>query len=66
MLKKICLTLLVPFVLQSCTVVKEYEKEKIRNIKKKLQMRLSFFSGSNIYFAWFNYIFNNFERILLE
>ncbi|BDB57383.1 DUF4266 domain-containing protein [Flavobacterium ammonificans] len=41
MLKKICLTLLVPFVLQSCTVVKEYEKEKINDIDMKIAARTS-------------------------
>jgi hypothetical protein len=41
MLKKICLTLLVLFVLQSCTVVKEYEKEKINDIDMKIAARTS-------------------------
>ena len=41
MLKKICLTLLVLFVIQSCTVVKEYEKEKINDIDMKIAARTS-------------------------
>lgn len=41
MLKKMCLTLLVLFVLQSCTVVKEYEKEKINDIDMKIAARTS-------------------------
>ncbi|BDB53275.1 DUF4266 domain-containing protein [Flavobacterium ammonificans] len=41
MLKKICLTLLVLFALQSCTVVKEYEKEKINDIDMKIAARTS-------------------------
>ena len=41
MLKKIYLTLLVLFVLQSCTVVKEYEKEKINDIDMKIAARTS-------------------------
>ena len=39
MIKKPCLTLLIVLGLQSCTVVKEYEKEKINDVDMKLAAR---------------------------
>jgi hypothetical protein len=35
MIKKSCLTLFIVLVFQSCTVVKEYEKEKINDVDMK-------------------------------
>lgn len=39
MVKKICLILFIIVVLQSCTVVKEYEKEKINDVDMKIAAR---------------------------
>ena len=39
MIKKSCLFLFILLVFQSCTVVKEYEKEKINDIDMKLAAR---------------------------
>ncbi|MEY2670141.1 MAG: hypothetical protein RLZZ577_457 [Bacteroidota bacterium] len=39
MIKKSCLSLFILLVFQSCTVVKEYEKEKINDIDMKLAAR---------------------------
>lgn len=39
MIKKSCFTLLIVLVFQSCTVVKEYEKEKINDVDMKLAAR---------------------------
>jgi len=39
MIKKSCLTLIIVLVFQSCTVVKEYEKEKINDVDMKLAAR---------------------------
>jgi hypothetical protein len=39
MIMKSCLTLFIVLVFQSCTVVKEYEKEKINDVDMKLAAR---------------------------
>jgi hypothetical protein len=39
MIKKSCLFLLIVLVFESCTVVKEYEKEKINDVDMKLAAR---------------------------
>ena len=39
MIKKSCLSVFIVLVFQSCTVVKEYEKEKIKDVDMKLAAR---------------------------